>query len=303
MIYTPFGVIVTRGFNFSKKLDLLIKRCYYNTVSYSTTVTQENKRKMKKLIVAIVSAAMLLCFTGCDGRDPVLVDTVSYDVSPDIRSIDIDIKAGDLCFKRGEVFAVESNLAHLAVNDDNDRLAIRSPAVSTPFGSGSYQDAVLTVYVPSGAVLDRIDISTGAGRLSIDELAAKSIEFDLGAGEVSIGSLVATGSADIDGGAGRITISGGALNDLDVDMGVGDLNITSRLSGDCQFNMGVGSASITLFGSMDDYRLDVSKGIGAVTVDGKAVTDFGSSGNGSCEIEINGGVGSIDLFFEETEEE
>ena len=258
---------------------------------------------MKKILVAIVSAAMLLCFTGCDGRDPVLVDTVSYDVSPDIRSIEIDIKAGDLCFKRGEVFAVESNLAHLAVNDDNDRLAIRSPAVSTPFSSSSYQDAVLTVYVPAGAVLDRIDISTGAGRLSIDELAAKSIEFDLGAGEVSIGSLVATGSADIDGGAGRITISGGALNDLDVDMGVGDLNITSRLSGDCQFNMGVGSASITLFGSPDDYRLDVSKGIGAVTVDGKAVTDFSSSGNGSCEIEINGGVGSIDLYFEETEEE
>ena len=36
-----------------------------------------------------------------------------------------------------------------------------------------------------------------------------------------------------------------------------------------------------------------------ITVDGKTVTDFGSSGNGQNHIEINGGVGTINLNFKE----
>mgnify|MGYP003407414117 CR=1 FL=1 len=33
--------------------------------------------------------------------------------------------------------------------------------------------------------------------------------------------------------------------------------------------------------------------------DGKNVTDFGSSGNGTNKVEINGGVGSINVRFED----
>ena len=56
---------------------------------------------------------------------------------------------------------------------------------------------------------------------------------------------------------------------------------------------------ISLIGSKDDYKVDIDKGIGNITVDGKTVTDFGSSGNGQNHIEINGGVGTINLNFKE----
>ena len=75
------------------------------------------------------------------------------------------------------------------------------------FGGGSYENAVLTIYVPVGTVFENVNITTGAGRLTVDNLSAETIDFELGAGEVSIGSLVATKSADIEGGAGRITVS------------------------------------------------------------------------------------------------
>ena len=38
---------------------------------------------------------------------------------------------------------------------------------------------------------------------------------------------------------------------------------------------------------------------GNVTVNGKTVTDFGSSGNGQNHVEIEGGIGAVNLNFKE----
>ena len=80
-------------------------------------------------------------------------------------------------------------------------------------------------------------------------------------------------------------------------MGLGQLNLTSALTGDCNLDSGVGEMNVTLLGSKDDYELDIEKGIGNITVDGKNVTDFGSSGNGANEVDIHGGVGAINVCF------
>ena len=96
-----------------------------------------------------------------------------------------------------------------------------------------------------------------------------------------------------------MTVLGGALKNLDLDMGVGELNLTSAFSGDCKFDMGVGKSNVTLIGSRDDYTLDIEKGIGSVPVDGQDVSDFGSSGNGTNRVEISGGIGAINVSFEE----
>ena len=202
-----------------------------------------------------------------------------------------------------EAFSVESNLKNLKVDDKDGCLIIKDLTKNKLFGGGSYEKAVLTIYVPVGTVFENVNITTGAGRLTVDNLSAETIDFELGAGEVSIGSLVATKSADIEGGAGRITVSGGALKNLDMDMGVGELNLTSAFSGECKLDMGVGESNITLIGNKDDYKLDLEKGLGSITVDGKDVSDFGSSGNGTNKVDISGGIGAINVRFEEEETE
>lgn len=53
----------------------------------------------------------------------------------------------------------------------------------------------------------------------------------------------------------------------------------------------------TLIGNKEDYKLDMEKGIGGIFVEGKAVSDYGSSGNGTAEVEINGGIGAINVEF------
>lgn len=230
---------------------------------------------------------------GLFSGDAILEDVKTYSVAAEIRNLDIEINAADLSIKEGEAFSVECNLKHLKVEEHSGRLTIRETKKFT----GTYSGAVLTVYVPAGTVFDNVNLTTGAGRLTIGHLSAGTLDFELGAGDVSIDDLIATREADIEGGAGRITIADGALKNLNLEMGVGQLNLTSALSGNCQLDLGVGESNITLLGSKENYKLELEKGMGNISVDGVNVSDYGSSGNGENKVEISGGIGSINVSF------
>ena len=227
----------------------------------------------------------------------VIGETKIYTVSSEISDLNIQINAADFYIKEGNGFFVESNLKNLKIDEKNGCLILMDLTKIKFSGSNAYENAVLTIYVPVGTVFDNVNIKTGAGRFTVDSLSAATIGFELGAGDVTISKLIAEKSANIEGGAGRITISDGAIKNLDLEMGLGQLNLTSALTGDCNLDSGVGEMNVTLLGSKDDYELDIEKGIGNITVDGKNVTDFGSSGNGANEVDIHGGVGAINVRF------
>ena len=51
----------------------------------------------------------------------------------------------------------------------------------------------------------------------------------------------------------------------------------------------------------DDYKLDIEKGIGNITVDGASVSNIKEQGNGNNSIEVSGGIGAINLKFKESD--
>jgi len=245
------------------------------------------------IMYGIISAIGLIgsLFNGDSVNDNVR----SYDISSDIQRLEIKINAADLSIKQGEVFSVESNLKNLEVSDKNGVLKIKETKRSV----STYEGAVLTVYVPYDTVFEKANIITGAGRFTADVLSADKIGLELGAGEVLIETLNAASEIDIEGGAGQIKILGGTLYDLDLDMGIGQLEITSEFCGKCEFDLGVGESDITVIGHRDDYKIEIEKGIGNIKIDGKTVSDFGSSGSGDNKIAISGGIGAINLNFKE----
>lgn len=252
------------------------------------------------IVGGILSAVGLLgsLFSDDDAEwGDVIGETKTYTVSSEISDLNIQINAADFYIKEGNSFSIESNLKNLEVDEKNGCLTLKDLTKIKLNGSNAYENAVLTIYVPVGTVFDNVNIKTGAGRFTVDSLSAATIGFELGAGDVTISKLIAEKSANIEGGAGRITISDGAIKNLDLKMGLGQLNLTSALTGDCNLDSGIGEMNVTLLGSKDDYELDIEKGIGNITVDGKNVTDFGSSGNGANEVDIHGGVGAINVRF------
>ena len=252
------------------------------------------------IVGGILSAVGLLgsLFSDDDAEwGDVIGETKTYTVSSEISDLNIQINAADFYIKEGNSFSIESNLKNLEVDEKNGCLTLKDLTKIKLNGSNAYENAVLTIWVPVGTVFDNVNIKTGAGRFTVDSLSAATIGFELGAGDVTISKLIAEKSANIEGGAGRITISDGAIKNLDLEMGLGQLNLTSALTGDCNLDSGVGEMNVTLLGSKDDYELDIEKGIGNITVDGKNVTDFGSSGNGANEVDIHGGVGAINVRF------
>lgn len=247
------------------------------------------------LTISIIGGilSMLGLFGGVLSSDAVIQDMRSYQVTGEVKRLEVKINAADFTVQQGESFGVESNLKYLTVENKNGVLTIRE----TKKHSSTYNGAVLTLYIPADTVFEKANITTGAGRLTVDHLSAGTMDLEFGAGEVTIDTLTATVAVDIDGGAGKITISGGALHNLELDMGVGQLNLTAALTGKSDFDLGVGESNITVLGSKEDYRLDIEKGLGDITVDGTSVSNIKSQGSGDSAIEISGGVGSIHLDF------
>ena len=250
---------------------------------------------MKKFTALIISAILLVCFAGCNKQDVVLDEVKAYEIATEIHSLDVQISAADFKIVSADEFSVESNLKYLSVSEKDGVLKI----VDEPKSNSNYTNAILTLYVPNGVVFNDVDIETGAAKMTVDTLSASSVELKLGAGDVRFESLNASADVDIKGGAGQITIVNGTLNDLSLEMGMGELNLTAAVLGESDLKFGVGESNVTLIGSKDDYKVDIEKGLGNITVDGKTVTDFGSSGNGQNHIEIEGGVGAINLNFKE----
>ena len=250
---------------------------------------------MKKYIVTALVFLLLLALASCANENVVLDDSQTYEITSDIHSLDIQINAADFKIVSADDFSVESNLKYLSVSEKDGVLKIVDEAKS----NSNYTNAILTLYVPNGIVFHDVDIETGAAKMTVDTLSANSLELKLGAGDVRFESLNASANVDIEGGAGQITIVSGTLNDLSLEMGMGELNLTAAVLGESDLKFGVGESNVTLIGSKDDYKVDIEKGLGNVTVDGENVIDFGSSGNGQNHIEFEGGIGTINLKFQE----
>lgn len=215
-------------------------------------------------------------------------------VGSNYTSLKVDISASELEIKTGEKFGIKTNHKYLECKGNGEVLEIneRKPFLSV-FNSG--MKVVLTI--PDGTVFDYVDISAGAGSVTIDELFANKLDIDLGAGELNAGQINVIDSAEIDGGAGSVTINGGSLNNADVDMGVGELNLTSKLSGKSSIDYGVGETNLVLTGTADDYKIELDKGIGEATLDGKKMRDDSVYGAGENFVEIDGGVGELNITF------
>lgn len=221
------------------------------------------------------------------------VDSKEIDIPKSEAYLVVNLASSSLTIKEGDTFDYVIDDKEVTAEKDNNKIVIKEK------GHIRNKKSEVVVTVPRDMILNDAIIDTGAGKINIESLKAENFVLDIGAGSVQINNLVVTKNCDIEGGAGNVVINNGSIYNLDMDLGVGKTIITSILSGESEIDTGIGKLELNLVGSLNDYMLDISKGIGSITLDGKSLKDEEKAGNGSSLVKIDGGIGAINIKMKE----
>ena len=248
------------------------------------------------IVIGIVSGivSIVSCIFGQETLS-LTEDMVPTLFEGDITSLEIDVLATSLTVVTGDELKVETNNPNVKSFFENGILTVKEDGISGKYFSVNSEVGSLTVTVPDTALIS-VDISTGAGMVDIECLKTEKLSFDFGAGAVTVDRLYVSDKAEIDCGAGKVTVKGGSITGLDLDMGVGEVEITSALKGRNKISCGVGNFKLDLEGDQTDYKMTLSKGLGSISVAGKAMAE-GTYGDGDTYLDIDGGVGKIKIDF------
>ncbi len=212
----------------------------------------------------------------------------------EVATLDIDVTFTNLIIKNGDSLKAETNNSNINCNQNYQNLQIKEKSHNW-FGNNNEGD--LTVYIPKNIEFETIRIKAGAGKINIEELKAKELSLNLGAGETEIKNLDVTQNCNIDGGVGKLSILSGTISNLKLDIGIGETNLTAMLNGKNDIDAGIGKLNIFLLGDKESYEIKTNKGLGSVKIDGEEMKDSQVWGNGKNYIEIDGAVGDNKIDF------
>ena len=238
------------------------------------------------LIVTIISASIGVLFglSAILGLKKDIEENLNTEMTAtsfensDITNLDIEIAFTNLTIKTGETFKVETDNNNIKFEQENQRLRIKE---KNKKWFSNYEEKDLILYLPKDLELEKVHI-------------------ELGAGETEIQDLTVSKECEIDGGAGKLSVLGGIINALDLDLGVGEVNLQTQLKGRNEINAGVGSLNIDLLGDATSYKIQADKGLGTIKIDGKEISNGETFGDGENYIEVDGGIGNIDINFNNT---
>ncbi|MBR2721348.1 MAG: DUF4097 family beta strand repeat protein [Clostridia bacterium] len=246
------------------------------------------------LIVSIVSGIVgVIGYFAGFGEVKLLSEPQAHALEGEIAALRIEISGSTLHVKSGDALSLESNISDLSVKQSKQTLTVREPR--RIFGNSA--GGVVTLTLPQGASFSDVEITVGAGVLTLESMTARELSLELGAGRAEITGLTVTDECSLESGTGSVIFKDCNLNDAEFDLGVGKLEFSGILNGRSEFNCGVGNVDVRLTGVKDDYSLIASRGIGSITVDGASVADRQTVGTGGRRIEINGGVGTVNVTF------
>lgn len=217
--------------------------------------------------------------------------TISNNVN-NIESFKIDISNDDIEIKEGEKFEVKTNDPDVKFYHENSIVKIKSDKTFSWHLSNSSRGTII-IYLPNEFNISELDLNLGAGKIDIDKIFVETLLMDLGAGTMTAKEINVYEKAMINGGAGNINIYSGTINNLNLKLGAGNASIQSDLTGSNTLTTGVGKLNLGLSRSKDNYKFDISKGLGNIILNDFDVSEDILIGDGETKIKISGAVGNI----------
>ena len=229
-----------------------------------------------------------------DKKDSKLLEeytTISNNVN-NIESFKIDISNDNIEIKEGEKFEVKTNDPDVKFYHENSKVKIKTDKTFSWHLSNSSRGTII-IYLPNEFNITELELNLGAGKIDIDKIFVEILLMDLGAGTMTAKEINVYEKATINGGAGNINIYSGTINNLNLKLGAGNASIESDLTGSNTLTTGVGKLNLGLSRSKDNYKFDISKGLGNIILNDFDVSEDILIGDGETKIKISGAVGNI----------
>lgn len=229
-----------------------------------------------------------------DKKDSKLLEeytTISNNVN-NIESFKIDISNDNIEIKEGEKFEVKTNDPDVKFYHENSKVKIKTDKTFSWHLSNSSRGTII-IYLPNEFNISELDLNLGAGKIDIDKIFVETLLMDLGAGTMTAKEINVYEKATINGGTGNINIYSGTINNLNLKLGAGNASIQSDLTGSNTLTTGVGKLNLGLSRSKDNYKFDISKGLGNIILNDFDVSEDILIGDGETKIKISGAVGNI----------
>ena len=229
-----------------------------------------------------------------DKKDSELLEeyTIISNNVNNIESFKIDISNDDIEIKEGEKFKVKTNDPDVKFYHENSKVKIKTDKTFSWHLSNSSRGTII-IYLPNEFNISELDLNLGAGKIDIDKIFVETLLMDLGAGTMTAKEINVYEKATINGGAGNININSGTINNLNLKLGAGNASIESDLTGSNTLTTGVGKLNLGLSRSKDNYKFDISKGLGNIILNDFDVSEDILIGDGETKIKISGAVGNI----------
>lgn len=217
----------------------------------------------------------------------------TYDIleTKNITKLSVELSTSNLIIKEGPSFKIESTSNNISIDESKDMLKIKEK------NNNKFKEEKVYIYIPYDYYFDIVDISNGSGDAIINNLNANELTYEIGAGIVSIEYINILNKSTINCGTGKLNIYNSILNNLDLNLGVGDSYINSKILGNSKIRSGIGSLLINIMGTVEDYKFNVNKGIGTVTINKNIMSDDLIYGEGTNFIELESGIGSVEVNF------
>lgn len=229
-----------------------------------------------------------------DKKDSKLLEeytTISNNVN-NIESFKIDISNDNIEIKEGEKFEVKTNDPDVKFYHENSKVKIKTDKTFSWHLSNSSRGTII-IYLPNEFNITELELNLGAGKIDIDKIFVETLLMDLGAGTMTAKEINVYEKATINGGAGNINIYSGTINNLNLKLGAGNASIQSDLTGSNTLTTGVGKLNLGLSRSKDNYKFDISKGLGNIILNDFDVSEDILIGDGEAKIKISGAIGNI----------
>lgn len=253
--------------------------------------------------------------------DEVVPDGQGYLEDLDVgtfHKLDLDIAFGDVTVMEGDAYGVSlnwnGNQYWMHYELEGDTLKVRSSGSKNL--SLDTNEAWVYIYLPAGAELEELDISTKMGELILYDTNVQEADITSSLGDVSLYDMTA-GDLDVECSLGdiwmdnvtadtlKVTDSMGEINGTDVNVTqslkaedtMGNISFYGDLRGELDIEASMGNVSVTLKEDIGQYGYDLKVNMGEITVDAESFHKSASRTGGPHSLEIEDHMGDIGVYF------